>query len=419
MTLNYRQHTLDHCQPQMEVPFSIAEYRDRLDRVRARMAADGIDLLWVLAPQGQCWLSGYQAEWYMAQSPLKWPPCSGIAVHVDHDCFIHFDTVGEVVMSRYATVSTDTRIFPASDPIKRRDGIAFIIDELKASGWLKPGTRVGQELWSYRPNPAVSQRFREAFEGAGGTVSDASLILRELRGRKSPAEIACIERAGAIADVGIRAVREALYAGATELEIYGHMVAAMAAAGGENPGITMPVLSGPKSNCGHALASRKAILPGENVNIDLCGVFNRYHANMARSYWMGTPPDHIAAYYEKIAGIFDAIRPVLRTGMPVAELNKVSQEYFREHDLWDNGAWLGGYEMGIAFPPDWVGHYYLEYADLETSDVFEAGTAVNFEAVFYMPDMAGITHLIDTIVFKEDAAVLLSQEPYGLSTIAL
>ena len=36
-----------------------------------------------------------------------------------------------------------------------------------------------------------------------------------------------------------------------------------------------------------------------------------------------------------------------------------------------------------------------------------------------MPDMAGITHLIDTIVFKEDAAVLLSQEPYGLSTIAL
>ena len=35
-----------------------------------------------------------------------------------------------------------------------------------------------------------------------------------------------------------------------------------------------------------------------------------------------------------------------------------------------------------------------------------------------MLDIAGITHLIDTIVFKWDDARLLSQEPYGLSTIA-
>jgi len=417
MALNHRQQTLDFCQPQMEAAFSIAEYKARLDRVRARMAQDGIDLLWTQSPEGQCYLSGFQAEWYMAQSPTKWPPSSGIAVHVDHDRFIHFDTIGELVMSRYCSVSTDTRIFPHADPVKRRDGIGFIVDELTAAGWLKPGTRVGQELWAYRPNPAVSQRFRTAFEGAGGVVSDASQILREVRWIKSPAEIACIEQAGRIADVGIRAVREALYPGATELEIYGEMIRAMAAAGGENPGITQPVLSGPKSNCGHALSSRKAILPGENVNIDVCGVFNRYHANMARSYWMGTPPDHIAAYYEKIAGVFDAIRPVLRPNLPVRELNKVAQDYFREHDLWDHGAWLGGYEMGIAFPPDWVGNYYFEYADLETEDIFEPGTAVNFEAVFYMPDMAGITHLIDTIVFKWDSAVLLSQEPYGISAI--
>ena len=42
---------LNECQPAMELPFTLGEYRQRLDRVRARMAEDGIDLLWLMAPE--------------------------------------------------------------------------------------------------------------------------------------------------------------------------------------------------------------------------------------------------------------------------------------------------------------------------------------------------------------------------------
>ena len=47
--------------------------------------------------------------------------------------------------------------------------------------------------------------------------------------------------------------------------VLGALSGAMARAGGENPGITMPVLSGPKANAGHALAGRRTILAGEQV----------------------------------------------------------------------------------------------------------------------------------------------------------
>jgi Xaa-Pro dipeptidase len=187
-------------------------------------------------------------------------------VHRDHDDFILFDTPSEQVMVRSVTIAEDVRIFPIDN---RRDGIAFIAEELRAAGWLA-GT-IGLEFHSYRPNPAVSQRFRDAFEAAGCKVADGSDILRELRWVKSPQEMAFIEQAGRITDIGLAAARDAIRPGVTELEVYGEMIRAMARAGGENPAITLPVLSGPKANCGHALAGRRTIGPGEQVNVDVCG----------------------------------------------------------------------------------------------------------------------------------------------------
>ncbi|TNF91398.1 MAG: aminopeptidase P family protein, partial [Gammaproteobacteria bacterium] len=269
---------LQQCNPAMELGFSLAEFKARLQKIRERMAQDKIDLLWLTAPESLYYVSGYTCEWYQAQSPKQWPATSGIAIHVDHDRFIMFDTPSEQVMSRFVTCASDIRVFPIDN---RRDGIAFIMDELGAEGWL--GGTVGMEFYSYRPNPAISARFRAAFEGSGCSVIDGSDILRDLRWVKSPQEIAYIEHAAHITDIGLEAARNAIRPGVTELDVYGEIIHAMATAGGENPAITLPVLSGPKANTGHSLASRKVIMAGEQVNVDVCGVYWRYHANAARS----------------------------------------------------------------------------------------------------------------------------------------
>jgi hypothetical protein len=86
-----------------------------------------------MAPESLYYVSGYTCEWYQAQSPKQWPATSGIAVHADHDRFIMFDTPSEKVMCRFVTCAEDIRTFPIDN---RRDGIGFIIDELKARGWV-------------------------------------------------------------------------------------------------------------------------------------------------------------------------------------------------------------------------------------------------------------------------------------------
>ena len=400
------------CYPPKELAFSLAEYGERLMRIRQRMAKDDIDLLWLMAPESLYYLSGYTCEWYQAQSPKQWPATSGIAVRADHDKFILFDTPSEAIMCRFMTCAEDIRIFPMGS---RRDGVAFIIDELRAEGWLKG--MVAMEFHSYRPNPAISARFRAAFSEAGCPVTDGSDVLREARWLKSPQEIAYIEKAAEIADIGLEAARNAIRPGVTELEVYGEIAQAMANAGGENPAITLPVLSGPKANTGHALASRKMIEAGEQVNVDVCGVYQRYHANGARSFYVGEPPSDVLAYHDKSSGVFDVIEGILRPNLPVAELVRRTHEYYEDMGIWSDAGWVGGYELGIGFPPDWVGNFVYEMSDVDSDRIFEPGTVVNFESQFFSPRMSGITYYIDTLLFKEESATLPVRAPRRLISV--
>ena len=403
---------LEQCNPAMELGFSLAEYRTRLGVIRREMADRDIDLLWLMAPESLYYVSGYTCEWYQAQSPKQWPATSGIAIHVDHDKFILFDTPSERVMCRFVTCAEDIRTFPIDN---RRDGIGFIMDELESEGWL--GGTVGLELHSYRPNPAISARFQAAFESKGASIVDGSDVLREVRWHKSPQEIAYMEHAASIADIGIAAARDAIRPGVTELDVYAEMIHAMAKAGGENPSITLPVLSGPKANTGHSLASRKVIMAGEQVNIDVSGVYWRYHANAARSFFVGEPPRDVLDYHDKSSGVFDVIASILKPGLTVGELVRTARQYYEEVGIWSDAGWVGGYELGLSFPPDWVGNFVYEMSDTDSEREFGPRTCVNFESQFFSPRMAGITYYICTLLFKEEVAELPIKAPRRLIVI--
>ncbi len=411
--MTYRDEVYFECEPEKEVPFSTTEFAHRLKRVRETMNDANIDCLYLTAPSSMYYISGYQCEWYQSDSPKEWPATSGIAVHVDHDKYILFDSEREAILGRIYTDSTDTRFFPRDS---YRDGSQFVADQLKAEGWLN--NNIGLEFWSHRPNRAISERFQSHFENAGATVVDGSDILRDVRWIKSPAEIECLQRAAAIADIGLSAAQETLSSGVTELEVYGAMVQAMAAAGGENPGITMPVLSGQKANCGHALASRRKLQAGEIVFVDVCGVYKRYHMNTARTFSLGEPQSDVMDIAKKVKEAATLLRETLRPNLPVKELNQTMLDYYQSNGLWDSRSWLGGYEMGIAFPPDWVGNFVYDLqAEKNADKMFDAGTAVNYEHQFFLPRHVGMLFQIDSILYKEQDASVQSKLPDGLTVI--
>jgi len=411
--LSSKQMVLKYSSPPKEVPFSINEYLKRLSRVQEVMTREKIDLLYLSAPENLFYISGYQAEWYQSQSPKIWPPASGIAIHADHDKFIHFDTEEEEVLARYTSISEDTRIYRQTAETTGMP--SWIVQELKKERWL-PGT-VGLEMWSYRPNRAVSEMFQKELEKEGCKVVDGTDVVREVRAVKSPQEIAYTEKANEIAEVGIKAAMESMRPGMTELDVYGEIVNAMAKAGGENPALPVLVTSGPKCACLHALASRKKIEKGEVVNIDVCGVFNRYHADMARTFSMGKPNPDVARVVELSARAFDLIGELIRPNLPVAEFNQKMKAYYQKAGIAQDKWWFGGYELGIAFPPDWVCQFVYDVEFDAGDQLFVPGTVVNFESNFYLPHKTGVSYQINTLIFTEKQAKVLGKIPNDMIVI--
>ena len=410
----YRDEVYFQAPADRDAPFGEEEFAGRLQRIRAAMARAGIDCLFLTSPESLYYVSGFQCMWYQAESPMEWPPSNGIAVHVDHDRFIHFETEREAVLTRTFSVSKDTRFFPRDS---YRDGTRFIAGELKAEGWL--GGNVGLELWAGRPNRAVSERFQAAFEAAGARVVDGSAILREVRWKKSAAEMACLHEAAQIAVAGLERAREVIRPGVSELEVQGEVIAALTAAGGEMPAMMLPVLSGAKANACHAIATRRRMQAGEVVLIDLAGVHKRYHVNAARTFSLGAPRPEILDCATRAIAVMDRVRECLRPNLPVRELNQVTRRHYEEQGLWESRGWVGGYEMGIAFFPDWVGNFvYDPLAEKNADRRFEAGTAVNYEVQIFLPRYAGCFFTIESFLFDDDGVTLATEEiPYGLTVI--
>ena len=402
---------LDAWYPEPEPAFTEAEYAERLTRVRTRMAQSSIECLFVSAPEGMYYLSGYRNAFMQGQNPKQWPPTSGIAVHVDEDHYILFDTDRETVMHRTYTGARDIRYFP---PGRTRDGTAFIAGELAARKWLR-GT-VGLEFWSYRPNRAISERFQGHIEAQGGRVVDGSDVLREVRWLKSAAEMSRLREAGRIGCAGLRAAAKTICSGVMEVTVLGEALAGMGREGGEVPGVIPPVLSGPKTASPHALASDRRIGPDEPVVVDLAGVSARYHANLARTWWTGKVPVEIASIAQRAAQSLAVLKSALKPGVTADALAKEMIRYYNEAQLWETRSWVGGYEMGIAFPPAWTGNYVFDPAsEIGRDKVFEAGIAINFENQFFLPAKQGLFFMIETVLLQPDGAHLLSEEvPYGI-----
>ena len=376
-------------------PFSDLEYKDRLDRVRARMAKENIDMLFVTMPEDMCYLHGLELNWYQQNGPKTWGMNSITAVHVDQDTLIHFDGHDQLMA---ATSSAKDIRRPQRGGGRPYEGHAM---ELEAAGWLK-GT-VGLQYFSYRPVPARMKQVEAVFSDRGCELIDASDVMAEVKLHKSPAEIDTMVEAGRICDIGLQAIAETIRPGVMEIEVYGEMVRAMTRAGGGMSGLLSSVKIGGAQFL-HGIASERVIQQGDHIVVDICGVKNRYHSNTSRGFFVGDPPKELADLYEMNGRAMHVVHDTAKAGVPLNELTRTLREFYKETGAWqlrEQGklpGYTGGYELGISFPPDWVGWWNFSVTEEDRSDwVLQERQVSNYESF-----STGSTALIDTFVYEKD-----------------
>ncbi len=378
--------------PGSAAAFPRAEFDARVAAARRLLAARGVDLMLVTAPENVFYLTGQQTPGYYAFQ------CVFLPVDGEPFCLVRqLEYVNALANTYVSDVTT------YQDNVKPAVAVATLLAE---RGWLGRKVAVDRQSWF------LTIAAYDSLVAALGPLADASGLVESLRAVKSTAEQIAVEEAARHAEAGMRAGLAVVGAGASENAVAAAMLSATVAAGSEYVGMEPFVTSGPRSGIPHTTWRRRTMQPGDAVLLELAGCYDRYHAALMRTAWIGRAPDRarrmMAACEEGLAAALDAMKP----GVTCEAVHAACQAVIDRYGYTDNFRKRTGYSIGIAFAPDWgegsiLSLYTGVTRELAPGMVFHLPPALRDYGKFAV----GVS---ETVIVTETGCRPLSQVPRGL-----
>ena len=253
----------------------------------------------------------------------------------------------------------------------------------------------------------ASLRFRAAMPGTEQVL--AGTVLRELRMRKSPGEVAALREAGAAIDAVHRQVPGFLKAGRTEREVGRDIHDAILAAGHSLVDFVI-VASGPNGASPHHELSDRVIQAGEPIVVDIGGqLHNGYCSDSTRTYCIGEPPAEYAAYHEVLLRAQKAACDAVRPGATCESIDAAAREVITEAGYGEYFIHRTGHGIGIETHEE-------PYIVAGNTEPLEPGFAFSIEPGIYLPGKHG-ARIEDIVVCTETGGERLNLTPRELVII--
>ena len=250
-------------------------------------------------------------------------------------------------------------------------------------------------------------RLRDALPGARQAL--ASLALRGLRARKTPAEVAALRAAGAAIDRVHARVPGWLRAGRTEHEVAADIAEAIIAEGHARVDFTI-VGSGPNGASPHHEASDRVIAEGEPVVVDIGGTMpSGYCSDCTRTYVIGAPPADFARYYQVLRDAQEAACAAVRPGVTAEAVDAAAREPIAAAGYGEYFVHRTGHGIGLEAHE----HPYIVAGNTEP---LEPGNAFSIEPGIY-PGPHG-ARIEDIVVCTEQGCERLNHATRELVVVA-
>jgi Xaa-Pro dipeptidase len=374
--------------------FTVAEYADRLARVRTAMAARGLDLFISHIPENVFYLTGYRTpSHYSYQAvvvPLEQPPFV-VTRHFEESTVLSQSWIQDCVAYR----GTEDGAMLAARTLRDR-GLARGRIGLEEDALFLP-VRAYRALESGVPD---------------ARIVDAERLVEAIRAVKSPAEIGYIRRAARAAEAGVRAALAAVAPGRTENDVAAAMYGAMLSAGSEYAGAPGFVAAGPRSAVGHATWERRRIDVGDTVFIEAGGCVARYAGANFRAISVGPPPDRVRVAAEVACEAVSAAIDRMRPGVTGDEVDAACRAPIRRAGLLDAFRHPAAYSLGVNFAPGWGEGHIMAARPGETRPL-QANTAFHVVTLLCLDGLAGVG-VSETVLVTEAGPEILTHLPRQL-----
>ncbi len=365
--------------------FSQSEMQQRIAKLQTRMSERGIGLALFDEMEALFWLSGY------ANSENRWRVC--LIPRTGEPFFVIRALDASALRDR--TWLTDITTFRDWD-----DPVAAVADAIAAHGFAD--ATIGIDHSSYGMPLARYTRLTAALPRA--RFVDIGRAAWELRLIKSPAEIALLRQAAAIADKAIAAAVPTCKPGASQRDA---VAAAMQCylANGADPGPAGPITAGQGWDFLHRHTSDAPLASGDIVHLELTPRVHGYSGRIMRCVVVGGASAAQHATAERIRTLQDTQIAAMHPGAPANQIDALLREPMLREGLRPSFDNISGYTLGYYHP-----------AGPHTSDFTRcfhptADWRIESGMVFHMYVSAQGVSFSETVLVTADGPERLTQTP--------
>ncbi len=382
----------------MALHFDRPEFAVRLARLTDQMREEKLDAILLFAQESMYWLTGYDTFGY---------------------CFFQTLVVKADGTMALLTRSADLRQAKQTSIL---DNIHIWVDRVNADPTLDLknllvemdllGARIGVEYDTHGMTGRVA-RLLDAQLMTFGQIVDASYLVSRLRLIKSPAEIAYVERAAALADDALDAAIALAKPGADEADILAAMQGAVFAGGGDYPANEFIIGSAEDALLCRYKAGRRNLGAEDQLTLEWAGVYAHYHAAMMRTIVIGEPSYRHRELYNACLENIQAIETVLKPGQTFGDVFDVHARIMDERGLARHRLNACGYSLGARFAPSWMEHQMFHVGNPQG---IEPGMSLFVHMIIMDSDSGTAMTLGQTYLTTADAPRSLSRHTLDLIT---
>ena len=249
---------------------------------------------------------------------------------------------------------------------------------------------------------------------------DLAQATMQQRMMKSPAEIALIRAGAATADIGGYAIKDAVRAGAREIDVAMAGRDAMEAhiaqkfPDAEYRDTWVWFQSGLNTDGAHNPVTSRILQPGDILSLNTFPMISGYYTALERTMFVETVDPASQSYWDANVAAHELGISLLKPGASCAEVTAGVNAFFEDRDLLQYRSFGYGHSFGV------LSHYYGREAGLELREdidtILEPGMVISMEPMITIPDGqagAGGYREHDILIITEDGNENITQYPYG------
>lgn len=260
----------------------------------------------------------------------------------------------------------------------------------------------------------ISVGLRDRLSAAARTTRWQKIPSRpitEMRQIKSPAEIAHIRRAIAVAQEAFRGLLSQLKPGLTENEVAAELEYRMRLHGAERAAFETIVAAGPNGAKPHARTSNRKLTSRKLIVFDFGALVNGYASDLTRTVCLGKMPPALKEIYSVCLDAQVQAIQAVRPGTRAVEVDKVAREIIARAGFGKRFNHGLGHGLGLDV------HEAPTLND-KSEHVLRPGMIVTVEPGIYLPGQGGV-RIEDDVLVTETGHEVLSSLPKTLNDVEL